>query len=129
MPFRRRPLLATAVVVGASRSAARNETQKQQAQQEAQLNTQARLQWEAEQSTARDQKIADDAAKAALASQGQGQGQGYPQQQQAPQYAEGQRNPSQPSHGNGKPKFCSGCGHRLADGARFCEECGSQVQG
>lgn len=71
--MRRRPLLATAVVAGASRGAARHEVEKQTAQQEAALNTQARMEWEAQQRGARDQQIAADAARAAVSAQGQSQ--------------------------------------------------------
>jgi Tfp pilus assembly protein PilX len=104
------------LVIGGSRAAARSEVQRQQTKQEMNMNTQARLQWEAQQSAARDQQIAQDAAKAALAER---------EKEQAAAQGGGQTGQAQ---GSGRSRFCSNCGHRLPEGAKFCHDCGAQVQ-
>lgn len=118
MRRRRAPLLGAALVIGGSRAVARGEMQRQAARQETAMNTQARLQWEAQQSAARDQQIASDAAKAALAEY---------EAKQAAQPNSRQADNGKQTQGPGNARFCHNCGHQLSENARFCHECGTRV--
>jgi hypothetical protein len=128
MPLGRRPILATAVVVGASRSAAKHEIEKQEkqnarAQAEADRAADKRAREEAERARRTqleiDAAIARDRARNEQSRAVQG-----PPSYGSPSYG----SPSYgPNDGNrGGCRYCPACGHACQAGDAWCGKCGQR---
>ncbi|KAL5371813.1 hypothetical protein DPSP01_013994 [Paraphaeosphaeria sporulosa] len=112
---RRRPLLGAALVVGASRSAARHEVER-----EAQRS--AEMQWAAEKAAVdkrREEEERDRRTQLAL-------DEAIAKERQRTESTQSSRQPGVGEKQAPNVRYCPSCGHACLRGAKFCSMCGEK---